>query len=559
MLETDSDGRAITPFCLGPEDGSAHTGVEATVEGFAGSPAAGFTASALAAGDAAATTISGVVLDNTDLPVPGATAHVRGTALTAETDSQGQFRIDGAPVGYVDLIVDGSTTERPSSWPTLEYDLVTIPGRDNPVSQPIRLLPLDLESGLYVSESEGGTVTVPEIPGFALEIAAGSVVFPGGGRSGVVSATVVHSDKVPMTPNFGQAPRLIVTIQPAGAHFDPPAPLTLPNVEGLAPGAVTEMYSFDHDLGHFVSIGPATVSDDGTLIRSSSGVGILKAGWHCGGNPSATGTTHDCPRCKVCQGTTCEADDSQTPEQKEGNCRQEICSGGSVSSRNDDSDTPRNLKPNDCLKRECSSGRPFWVTDVSEEPEQTEGNCYREKCPTPAREPDPSDPPPGLECCIDEDPVFDDVAPYDPEEQCCTSTGVKPKVPISLVDLRFGLCPDIRQKDDWTWPNPPNPPEGYDGCSVPDILLPVLRSISFYSDDPDNPSGFDDTSFAEGTGSACFQHDACYFECTPDYLDFFACNDDFTDNLFATCLRADLSHQPSCLVFAYIYSTGVYT
>ena len=79
----------------------------------------------------------------------------------------------------------------------------------------------------------------------------------------MISVTAVHSDKVPMVPNFGQQPRFIVTIQPAGARFDPPARLTLPNVDGLAPGEVTEMYSFDHDLGHFVSIGPATVSDDG--------------------------------------------------------------------------------------------------------------------------------------------------------------------------------------------------------------------------------------------------------------------------------------------------------
>jgi hypothetical protein len=117
-----------------------------------------------------------------------------------------------------------------------------------------------------VNETRGGTLTLPDMPGFALDIAPGSVTFPDGSRSGLVSATLVHSDKIPMVPGFGQQPRFIVTIQPAGARFDPPARLTLPNVEGLAPGAVTEMYSFDHDLGHFVSIGPATVGDDGATI-----------------------------------------------------------------------------------------------------------------------------------------------------------------------------------------------------------------------------------------------------------------------------------------------------
>ena len=144
------------------------------------------------------------------------------------------------------------------------------------------------------------------MPGLTLEVTPGSVTFPGGSKSGVVSITTVHSDRVPMTPNFGQQPRLIVTIQPAGARFDPPAKITYPNVEGLAPGESTDLYSFDHDLGHFVSIGPGTVSDDGTMLVSDPGVGILKAGWHCGGDPqSSTGTPHNCSDCHRCVGTAC--------------------------------------------------------------------------------------------------------------------------------------------------------------------------------------------------------------------------------------------------------------
>jgi hypothetical protein len=65
------------------------------------------------------------------------------------------------------------------------------------------------------------------------------------------------------------------------------------------------MYSFDHDIGSFVAIGTGTVSDDGLLIRSNPGVGVLKSGWHCGGSPSASGTAATCPQCKVCDGTSC--------------------------------------------------------------------------------------------------------------------------------------------------------------------------------------------------------------------------------------------------------------
>lgn len=306
---TDSDGRAIAPFIVAPDEGIANNVAVAFIEGMEEGPAAAFTASAWTAGDPALTSVSGVVLDNLNTPVAGVTLRIKDTTLLAVTGPQGTFRIDQAPLGTVKLIVDGSTADRPGSWPDLEFPLTTVAGRDNTVGMPIYLLPLDLETAVVVDEIRGGAVTLPEIPGFKLEVAAGSVTFPNGSRSGVVSATVVHSDKVPMVPNFGQQPRFIVTIQPAGARFDPPARLTLPNLEGLAPGEVTEFYSFDHDLGHFVSIGPATVSEDGSVIVSNRGVGIIKAGWHCGGNPPASsGTPHSCPECKRCDGSTCVTD-----------------------------------------------------------------------------------------------------------------------------------------------------------------------------------------------------------------------------------------------------------
>jgi cytoskeletal protein CcmA (bactofilin family) len=306
LAQSDSDGRIVVPFTLGPEEGVANNVVEATVVNLDPSPKATFVASGRIAGDPAATSISGVVLDNQNQPVPGVTLRIKEQpARTAQADAQGLFRIAGAPVGTIHLIVDGSTSLRPGSWPDLEFVLTTIPGRDNTVNMPIYLLPIDVAGGVFVDETRGGVLTLPEFPGFALEVQPGSVTFPGGSRSGVISVTAVHGDKVPMVPNFGQQPRFIVTIQPAGARFDPPARLVLPNLEGLAPGEVTEMYSFDHDLGHFVSIGPGTVSEDGMVIVSNPGVGVVKAGWHCGGNPAAAGTPADCPLCQICDGNAC--------------------------------------------------------------------------------------------------------------------------------------------------------------------------------------------------------------------------------------------------------------
>lgn len=280
---TDSDGRLSVRYTLGSVTGRDNNRIEANFPGNAGLPAV-FVASAFNQGAPEDTAVVGVVLDNTDRPIEGVTMKI-GTNLTTQSDGQGQFRLAGAPVGHIHLIADGSTANRPGAWPTLEFELTTVAGQNNDLGMPVYLLPLDLDNGVAVSESTGGTLTLPNYPGFALDIAPGSVTFPDGSRSGLISVTAVHADKVPMTPNFGQQPRFIITVQPANAIFDPPARITLPNTDGLAPGEITEMYSFDHDLGTFVAIGTGTVSEDGSVVVSDPGVGVRKAGWHCGGNP----------------------------------------------------------------------------------------------------------------------------------------------------------------------------------------------------------------------------------------------------------------------------------
>jgi len=268
-----------------------------------------FVASGRVAGDPANTSISSVVLDNSNQPVPGVTFRLKGTSLATTSDAEGQFRITGVPVEPIRLLADGSTATRPGTWPTLEFDLVPVPGIDNVLPMPIYLLPLDVNQGVLVTETEGATLTLNEISGFELEIEPGSVTFPDGSKSGFVSVTVVHADKIPMVPNFGQQPKLIVTIQPAGARFDPPAKMALPNLDGLVPGEITEMYSFDHDAGRFVSIGPGIVSPDGSVITSAPGFGIIKGGWHCGGNPAPTGCcAKPCKgggKCQAVSGDTC--------------------------------------------------------------------------------------------------------------------------------------------------------------------------------------------------------------------------------------------------------------
>jgi methionine-rich copper-binding protein CopC len=330
-VTTDAKGQAIATLILGPEEGEVNNAVVARLgpadpEPPEDMPSTAFVASAMAIGSGP-TTIGGVVLDNTDQPVPGVTLKIAGTTVETTADSQGIFVFEDVPAGTLRLEVDGGTATRPGTWPHLAFVLQAIPGRDNELPRPIYLLPLDTE-GVFVSETEGGTLTLPELPGLELEVAPGSATFPDGSRSGVVSVTVVHSDKVPMIPSFFQQPRLVITVQPSGTLFDPPARLSLPNLDGREPGEVVDFFSFDHDLARFVSIGPAQVTEDGTAIRSKPGFGIVEGGWHCGENPSGTGTPNKClEECEECDKDTkmCVPKDPCTACGEEGDGR--VCDG----------------------------------------------------------------------------------------------------------------------------------------------------------------------------------------------------------------------------------------
>ena len=313
---TDGDGRALVLLTVGTEDGFDNNVVEATFPGNPGQPAA-FLASSDIPGDVATTRITGVVLNNANEPIPGTTIRLfqitqQGPSnnLPAEvvtpvrTNAQGQFVISPAPVGSEQAdggrddrrrgtVADARVRHRIRLGPREQAgapDLSACARRDE---QNLRLRnrrrPADASAGARLLHDHRRRLR---------DVRRGA-------REGCVSVTPVNGDKSPMSPGFGQQPRFLITIQPVGTVFNPPAAITFPNVDGLAPRQVTEFYSYDHDLATFVAIGTGTVTADGSLIQSDPGVGVLKAGWHCGGNPNSTGSAGTCPECQACEGSSC--------------------------------------------------------------------------------------------------------------------------------------------------------------------------------------------------------------------------------------------------------------
>jgi hypothetical protein len=247
---------------------------------------------------------------------------------------------------------------------------VTISGVDNPLSSPVYMVKLDTENAVYAGLVDT-VLELPDYPGFKLEIAKDSVTFPDGAKEGYISVTPVNAGTVPMAPPNGMQPQFIVTVQPTGTKFFPPAKLTLPNVDAHEPGAQVEMYSFDHDLEEFVAIGLGTVSEDGTLVSSNPGVGVIKAGWHCGSQPGGQSCAHNCPICQDCDGdcncVPAGGDPRLASLNTEGDCKKAECSDGGVVTVNDPSDAPEDDEVGDCKKFSCEDGAPKKVTDNTDE------------------------------------------------------------------------------------------------------------------------------------------------------------------------------------------------
>ena len=120
--------------------------------------------------------------------------------------------------------------------------------------------------------------------------AAGSAQDDAGNAATQAMIVPVDPERLPapLPPNVD--PGLVISIQ-AGSenglnreteggatNFDVPAPVTFPNIEGLAPGEKSLIWSFDHDAGNWVVIGTGTVSEDGLRIISDEGVGVLAPG-----------------------------------------------------------------------------------------------------------------------------------------------------------------------------------------------------------------------------------------------------------------------------------------
>ncbi|MCH9662065.1 MAG: carboxypeptidase-like regulatory domain-containing protein, partial [Gammaproteobacteria bacterium] len=303
---TGTDGIARAVLTLGVEPGINNIVVNATFAGLTGLPAT-FVSSALLPGNPEETSFRGVVLDNAQTPIPGAIVSIPEANISSTTDEEGQFQLTQVPVGHIHLRIDPTNSPRPETFPPLEFETVTVAGQVNILGQPILIPALQLDSSKTVGGNQDVTLTMPGVAGLTLTVFANSATFPDGSKISQLTISQVHLDKVPMPPPSGtifMPPAW--TIQPAGAKFDPPAKITIPN-DGLPAGRVIDIFQFDHALNEFINIGKGTVSEDASIIVSDPGFGVTRAGWGgCGQPQPPTTCASGCDDGNPCTDDKCE-------------------------------------------------------------------------------------------------------------------------------------------------------------------------------------------------------------------------------------------------------------
>jgi RHS repeat-associated protein len=227
----------------------------------------------------ASTTLSGIIKDKNNLPLPGVKVTISTSGQNATTDSSGTFQIQSPATGDQHLILDPTTipssivgTDRKFFQTTISYNI----GRTQlNVMPPIYLNSLitDGTQTAIVATSQS-VVTSPHAAGFTLTIPAGNANFPNGQHVGEISVEEVSSDLLTIpTPEYAK-PNTVYALEPSGLTFAQPVEVRLPNDNNFPPGLSLLIMSKNSNSGEWEIDGVAEVDENGSEIKTKPGMGI---------------------------------------------------------------------------------------------------------------------------------------------------------------------------------------------------------------------------------------------------------------------------------------------
>ena len=233
------------------------------------------------------TSVRGRVVNLAQTPLGNVSVTLKSSGHTTVSGADGFFTITGVPSGTQQLLVNGRQSNL-GVYAILVVAVDLIDGVENNLAGAISLPDVDVESEIQVSPTFETVVTNPNLPGVVLEIAGGSAFNADGTPfTGKLSVNPVPDYGRPESRPEELRPGMAVTIQPAGIRFNPPARITFPNADAMAPGNELNLWSLSPDTGKFNIVGKMAVSADGQTFITVEG-GVVASAWHF---PLATGVS----------------------------------------------------------------------------------------------------------------------------------------------------------------------------------------------------------------------------------------------------------------------------
>ncbi len=240
------------------------------------------------------TRITGVIQNTEQQPLAGVVVRIDNLSSTTATDGSFTLTLTEPPSEGAALIIEPGQQVNGVVYPSIAEKLPLLLEHDvylnvkNVIDRPIYLPPIDISNAKTIDPSVDQTVTSEAIPGSGVTVFANSLFDQQNQPyTGQLSITEVPTELTPAALPENLRPDLVVTIQPGEMKFTTPAPLSLPNLAGYAPGTQMDLWSINPQTGFFDNVGKGQVSADGKVINTIEG-GIRNSSWHFFAPPDPT-------------------------------------------------------------------------------------------------------------------------------------------------------------------------------------------------------------------------------------------------------------------------------